>query len=84
MKMQTSVRVEDRFYDESKKVFDAFGMSFGDAVNLFLAKVALEKRIPFDISLPSEELNKRIEHLENETNTKTYATSDELFKDIGI
>jgi DNA-damage-inducible protein J len=39
MKRQTSIRVEDRFYKESEKVFDVLGLSFGDAVNLFLAKV---------------------------------------------
>jgi DNA-damage-inducible protein J len=84
MKMQTSVRVDDRFYDESKKVFDAFGMSFGDAVNLFLAKVALEKRIPFDISLPSAELTERIDRLETNTETKTYNNPNDLFKELGI
>ncbi|MFZ2968378.1 MAG: type II toxin-antitoxin system RelB/DinJ family antitoxin [Sulfuricurvum sp.] len=84
MKMQTSVRVEDRFYNESKKVFDAFGMSFGDAVNLFLAKVALEKRIPFVISLPSDEMMNRIDRLETGSETKVFATSTELFKELGI
>lgn len=46
MKIQTSVRVDETFYSDSKKIFDAFGLSFGDAVNLFLAKVAMEKKIP--------------------------------------
>ena len=41
MKLQTSVRVDETFYNDSKKVFDAFGLSFGDAVNMFLAKVAM-------------------------------------------
>jgi len=46
MKIQTSVRVEDVFYNEAKEVFQRFGLSFGDAVNIFLAKVAMEKGIP--------------------------------------
>ena len=29
------------------KIFSKFGLSFGDAVNIFLAKVAMEKSIPF-------------------------------------
>jgi len=29
MKLQTSVRVDEGFYNDSKKVFDAFGLSFG-------------------------------------------------------
>ena len=43
MKIQTSVRVEDSFYKEAKTVFSKFGLSFGDAVNIFIAKVAMEK-----------------------------------------
>jgi DNA-damage-inducible protein J len=84
MKMQTSVRVDNGFYDESKKVFDAFGMTFGDAVNLFLAKVAMEKRIPFDISLPSDELINRMNRLEKQKDTKVFKDSEELFKELNI
>ncbi len=84
MKMQTSVRVDNGFYNESKKVFDAFGMTFGDAVNLFLAKVAMEKKIPFEISLPTNELVNRIDNIENRKEIKTFKDSDELFKELNI
>ncbi|NLT49703.1 MAG: type II toxin-antitoxin system RelB/DinJ family antitoxin [Ignavibacteria bacterium] len=84
MKIQTSVRVEDNLYNEAKAVFSKFGLSFGDAVNIFLAKVAMEKGIPFDLSLPSEELEKRIENINSNKNTKIYNTANELFKDLGI
>ncbi len=84
MKIQTSVRVEDRLYKEAKNIFTKFGLSFGDAVNIFLAKVAMEKAIPFDLSLPSKELENRIDKLKTEKNTQIYATANELFKDLGI
>jgi len=84
MKIQTSVRVEDTFYKEAKDVFENFGLSFGDAVNIFLAKVAMEKSIPFDLSLPSDELENRIRNLERNTNTQVYNTANELFEDLGI
>jgi DNA-damage-inducible protein J len=57
MKIQTSVRVEDEFYKEAKVVFKRFGLSFGDAVNLFLSKVSMEQAIPFIISIPKKEEN---------------------------
>jgi len=57
MKVQTSVRVEDEFYQDAKVVFKKFGLNFGDAVNLFLSKVSQERAIPFNISLPKEEEN---------------------------
>jgi len=50
MKIQTSIRVEDEFYKEAKIVFKKVGLTFGDAVNLFLSKVAMEKGIPFSIT----------------------------------
>jgi len=84
MKMQTSVRVEDVFYNESKEVFKKFGLSFGDAVNIFLAKVAMEKAIPFDLSIPTEELNKREKNIKENKNIEVFKTSNELFKDLGI
>ncbi len=50
MKIQTSIRVEDEFYKEAKVVFKKVGLTFGDAVNLFLSRVAMEKGIPFSIT----------------------------------
>jgi DNA-damage-inducible protein J len=84
MKIQTSVRVEDVFYNEAKEVFKQFGLSFGDAVNIFLAKVSMEKAIPFDLSLPSDELTQRTKNITDDKNTQVYKTSNELFEDLGI
>jgi antitoxin component of RelBE/YafQ-DinJ toxin-antitoxin module len=39
MKMQTSVWVEDTFYNESKEVFANLGLTFANVVNIILAKV---------------------------------------------
>lgn len=84
MKIQTSVRVEDVFYNEAKEVFQRFGLTFGDAVNIFLAKVAMEQGIPFDLTLPSDELKERLQNIKADTNTQTYKTTDALFEDLGI
>ncbi len=84
MKIQTSVRVENTLYKEAKEVFSRFGLTFGDAVNIFLAKVSMEKSIPFELSLPSKELEKRRKNLDKDKNTQVYKTSNELFEDLGI
>jgi len=60
MKVQTSVRVEEIFYKEAKEVFKKFGLSFGDGVNIFLAKVSMEKAIPFDLSIPDKDVVENI------------------------
>jgi DNA-damage-inducible protein J len=84
MRVQTSIRVDEEFYKEAREVFKKFGLTFGDAVNIFLAKVAMEKGIPFDLKLPSEELEKRIDNLKKDKNIKIYENSEELFDELGI
>jgi DNA-damage-inducible protein J len=84
MKIQTSVRVENTLYNEAKNVFSEFGLTFGDAVNIFLAKVAMEKAIPFELSLPSKELEKRVANLDKNKNIEIYNSANELFEDLGI
>ena len=84
MKIQTSVSVDDILYKEAENVFTKFGLSFGDAVNIFLAKVAMEKSIPFDLSLPSDDLQERYNNLNKNENTQIYTTANELFEDLGI
>lgn len=84
MKIQTSVRVEDSFYKDAKAVFSKFGLSFGDAVNIFLAKVAMEKSLPFDLSIPTETLDKRVKNVDNDTNTEIFNSANELFEELGI
>ncbi|MBU0560652.1 MAG: type II toxin-antitoxin system RelB/DinJ family antitoxin [Bacteroidetes bacterium] len=84
MKIQTSVRVENTLYEEAKNIFSKFGLSFGDAINIFLAKVAMEKSIPFDLSLPSDELENRIKNLNTNKNTQIYTSANKLFEDLGI
>jgi len=84
MKIQTSVRVENSLYNEAKEVFSKFGLTFGDAVNIFLAKVSMEKAIPFELSLPSEELLKRKNNLSTNKNTQIFESSNQLFEDLGI
>ena len=45
---------------------------------------SMEKRIPFDLCLPSDELNIRVENLKNNKNTQIYKSADKLSEDLGI
>jgi DNA-damage-inducible protein J len=74
MRIQTSIRVEKEFYEEAKEVFKKLGLSL----------VAMEKGIPFNLKVPSKELEKRIHNIENNKNVQTYETTKELFDDLGI
>lgn len=85
MKMQTSIRVDDKFYKESKEVFSKMGLTFAEGINIFLAKVSTDKKIPFELSSePSADLIVRTQNIKNKENIQSYKNSDELFKDLGI
>ena len=55
-----------------------------DSVNVFLAKVAMEKSILFELKLSNEELENRTKNLEKNKNAKTYSNSKELFENLRI
>lgn len=84
MKRQTSIRVEDEFYQQARIVFKRFGLSFGDGVNIFLAKVAMEQAIPFELSVASSELELRKKNLDNDNNIQIFDNANDLFKELGI
>ena len=44
----------------------------------------MEKKIPFELGLPSDDLTQRTQNLENETNVSVYSSSEEAFKELGI
>ena len=77
MKIQTSVRVEDEFYKEAKIVFKKVGLSFGDAVNLFLSKVSMEQAIPFSISITKKAKDDDLIKAQEESMAKTWDNDED-------
>ena len=73
---QVSFRVEDEVKANAEKVLKEMGFDLSTAINLFLVKVAREKRIPFEINADpfysaenTAELEKRIASVKNGTST---------------
>ncbi len=44
------VRVNSNVYNESKKILDSFGINMSVGINMFLKKVCLEKKLPFELT----------------------------------
>lgn len=61
---QISFRVDDNVKIDAEKTLDAIGLSMSAAMNIFLKKVAREKRIPFELSLDPFYLESNISYLE--------------------
>ena len=47
---QISLRVDDDVKRGAEQIFDDIGLSMSTAINIFLKKVARERRIPFELS----------------------------------
>jgi len=47
---QISLRVDDEVKKGAEQIFDDIGLSMSAAINVFLKKVARERRIPFELS----------------------------------
>ena len=47
---QISLRVDDDVKRGAEQTFEAVGLSMSTAINIFLKKVARERRIPFELS----------------------------------
>jgi antitoxin component of RelBE/YafQ-DinJ toxin-antitoxin module len=44
----------------------------------------MEKKFPFELSLPSDELEQRSKNIQNNENTELYKSAEKLFEDLGI
>lgn len=62
---QISFRVDDDVKINAEKTLDAIGLSMSAAMNIFLKKIAREKRIPFELSADPFYSESNIRYLEN-------------------
>jgi len=62
---QISLRVDDDVKRGAEQALNDIGMSMSTAVNVFLRKVAKEKRIPFELSIDPFYSENNIHYLEN-------------------
>ena len=85
--MSTTIRVNSEIKEEVTPILSALGISVGDAVNIFLHQVKLQRGIPFDLTLriPSPDFWNDVEEthkaIADET-AKVYSTVDAFMEDI--
>ena len=61
----------------------AMGLSVSDAIRMLLRRVAAEKRLPFDVTVPNAESEAAIAELEAGKG-KRFKSAEALFDDLGI
>ena len=61
----------------------AIGLSISDAIRSLMLRVAEEKRLPFDVSVPNADTIKVMNELDAGKG-KRFDSADALFKDLGV
>jgi DNA-damage-inducible protein J len=62
---QINIRVDDEVKRDAEVTLDAIGLSMSTAINIFLKKVAREKRIPFELTAEPFYFDSNMRYLEN-------------------
>jgi len=77
-----NTRIDPKTKKAAEAVFAKLGLSTSDAVNMFFKRVSLDKGIPFDLRIPNKETRKALKEARENKNLKTYASTEEMFKNL--
>ena len=80
-RIATSIKLNKRNRDFAKNFFKKYNLTLSDGINIFLAKVTMDKKLPFELEIPNKETMKAI--TEAERGEVDYFNSvEELMKDL--
>lgn len=77
-----NVRVEPELKGEAEQILKKLGISFSEAISMFLNQVTMKKGIPFEVKIPNAETIAAMEEMKNRENLKSYSSVEELFADL--
>ena len=86
MKEQESIKIsiESEIKLAVEEIFEQFGMTKSEAIELFYRQVALTKDIPFAQRNLNQETIAAIEELKSKENLTTYENFAEMRHDLGV
>ena len=78
------VRVDEKIKTRATQALSAMGLSVSDAVRVLLTRIAVEKRLPFELRIPNAETRAAMAEAEELLRGRRarFRTADELFDDL--
>ncbi len=64
-RISTSIKLNKKNRDFAKDFFKKYNLTLSDGINIFLAKVVMDKKLPFELEIPNKETIKAIREAEN-------------------
>lgn len=83
LKEQANFRIDALAKQQAYAVLRRIGIKPTDAVNMLMHHIAMFGELPFHPRVPNAETIEAMNELENDGG-KTYATSQEMYNDLGI
>ena len=77
IKETTSIKLDKEAKNNAKLIFKELGITMGDAFNMFLSQVNLQKGIPFEVKIPNNTTKQVIKEARLNKNIKEFSI-DEL------
>ncbi len=76
-------RIDTGTKERAAAALGAMGLSISDAIRLLMLRIADEQRLPFAVEVPNAATRRAMKELEDGKG-KTYASTAEMFKDLGL
>ncbi|MCL4322614.1 MAG: type II toxin-antitoxin system RelB/DinJ family antitoxin [Deltaproteobacteria bacterium] len=80
-RISTSIKLNKKNRDFAKDFFKKYNLTLSDGINIFLAKVVMDKKLPFELEIPNKETRKAIREAENGIGTYHDSVED-LMRDL--
>lgn len=77
-------RVDETLKNEAAAVLATMGLTVSDVVRMTLTRVAKDKALPFDLSVPNRLTKETLAKSERGEGLHKARDADELFKELGI
>ena len=77
-------RVNEELKNEASKVLAGMGLTVSDVVRIALTKIAKEKALPFDMSVPNKLTADTLSKSAHGQDVFRAKDADDLFKQLGI
>lgn len=85
MKSETvRARIEPKLKHDAESVLSKLGLSFSQAIELFLCQVNMRKGLPFDVKIPNKETRKAMEDTDKGKGIVRCKDTKDMFEKLGI
>lgn len=77
-------RINENVKNQASEVLDQLGLSVSDVIRITLTKVANEKRLPFDMSVPNAATAEALAKSERGEDVYRADDAEDMFEQLGI